>query len=146
MTAQDVRNAVSIYGPDVASLKGKSTEPVNVTTLVDRVPKQHGVMLEMSSDLMFISLEAYLVSVFKPIGLIMVNYLGKKGAKATTSIAAAILCQVNKCKSEGFGVSVINFDGEPGAYAAAWKADKCVLLSTPRLDHMLEKLKSLFGW
>ncbi len=119
VTAQDVRNAVSIYGPDVASLKGKSTEPVNVTTLVDRVPKQHGVMLEMSSDLMFISLEAYLVSVFKPIGLIMVNYLGKKGAKATTSIAAAILCQVNKCKSEGFGVSVINFDGEPGAYAAA---------------------------
>jgi hypothetical protein len=69
ITAKNVADAVDIFGLDVAALKGNSTEPENVSSSVERIEREVSSVLSMSSDIMFIGKEGFLVSVFNELGI-----------------------------------------------------------------------------
>jgi hypothetical protein len=101
--------AKKLYGPRIAELAGKKTEPRNID-----VNPRHLLVFEktnqtMYSDVMFVLQEPYLISVFKPLGLIITTCMTQK---ATKNLRMAIKSQVLLLKRQGFYVSRLLCDGD----------------------------------
>eukprot|EP01037_Dinobryon_pediforme_P029174 gene29174-32726_t len=112
VTAKDVQVARTIYGPDEAFLHGRTrTKPqtgIPTINLLDSdVPRPQTLMI----DLMVLQGTNYLVSVSKPLQLIMTTTLPTNKKAAT--LAAALLEQVFQYRAKGFPVIRVISDPEP---------------------------------
>jgi antitoxin component of RelBE/YafQ-DinJ toxin-antitoxin module len=101
--------ADAIYGKRIAVLAGKSTEPANVqmtSKSIHIVPKDPQSIF---ADVMFVDRETYLLSVVKPIGLVLTTYLPNTGPKA---VYIAFSQHVAILTGNGFYTQVIYTDGD----------------------------------
>ena len=81
VSASAVLNSVKLYGTDPSRLRGASTKqksaPVKFENFDCLLPRDQ----TLSTDIMYINGEAFLVSVASPLGMTFVNYLGKGKAQ-----------------------------------------------------------------
>jgi hypothetical protein len=76
-------------------------------------------------DIMFVNEEAFFVSVSTPLGLTIVNNLGRgKGSRNVPTIRKVLFSHVDECKSNSFIVRSIYSDGE-GAVSSLRRELSC---------------------
>ena len=128
ITSLDVQKARQLYGPPVASVKGKTTErKAGGTDLVERVPVKHQT-LTMYSDVMHIDKLPIFLSVCKPINLLITSQLGggstirsstpnsskkpiiKDSGMKSSDIRATLIDQLALIREHGFDVGEIHVD------------------------------------
>ena len=72
----------------------------------------------MFIDIMFVDSDAFLISVTQPLGLTMINELGRtRGSRNIQSVRSALQRQIAPYKAKDFRISTIHTDGE-GAVAS----------------------------
>jgi hypothetical protein len=92
VTAKDVARANNIFGPDLASVRGKTRKGKIKVPPVEFLPREISSDLVLNTDIMFVNSNAFLISVSTPLGLTIVNELGySKGARSLKTIAPALL-------------------------------------------------------
>jgi uncharacterized protein Yka (UPF0111/DUF47 family) len=111
VTVHDVKRAIEIYGPDLASLKGKTTrhkpESVKIETIDRIIPPEIIICL----DVFTISGLPFLLSISKRLNLLMVRYLKDH---SVPTMRSAIDDFISNYKSRNFKVTTVLFDGERG--------------------------------
>jgi hypothetical protein len=113
ITAQDVRNATAIFGPDVPSLKGKTVKMKPAIAKIEAIPRPLTIEQSLHADIMFVDSEPFLISVTTPLLMTMVSYLPTRAVK---DVEGALFGQINTYKSENYSVRVLLSDNE-GAVA-----------------------------
>ena len=96
VTARNVHRAIDIWGPDVGSLKGKTTS--HQAKLEEKLPLigiEYKTEQIMYVDIMFVNQVPYLVSVMQPIEFLYVSNLANREHKSIwnslkTSLATMI--------------------------------------------------------
>ena len=86
LSTADVANAKTLYGPDVAGLKGRTTRKKVGGTTVERVsiPEEfyrRNKFVTIAADVMFVSGVAFFVTYLKKIKFLTVEYLPRRTAK-----------------------------------------------------------------
>ena len=111
VSAQDVRRAYSIYGPDLASVYGKYTHPkpniVSTESIESVAAEEREQTLHV--DIMSIRGELFYISVSTPLGLTSVDYLP---SKSSVNIEKITKQHIAHYKSHGFHVTQLSSDGE----------------------------------
>jgi hypothetical protein len=110
----DVLRAIDIYGPSLESVRGKETRKKRIS-----IPqKAAGLVVDAEQvlhiDIAFFAGIPFLVSVAKPLGLLMAEWIKSREIK---DVMAAIEKQQAKLTSEGYKVVELRSDGE-GAICA----------------------------
>jgi hypothetical protein len=113
VSSKDVARATKIFGPDLASLRGKSHRRNTPAVKFDYLPRQVTSDLVMNADIMFVDTLAFLISVTTPLGLTMVNALGRtRGSRSAPSVKKALFNQIANYKSRDFMVKTLRTDKE----------------------------------
>ena len=125
VSVQDIERAQNIFGPAVASLKGK-TQKRQPTQLPLEIPRQvvRGPLV-MHLDIIFVRAVPYLLSVTTPLGYIMIDVLSQSAkpmshdkmdafVRSASAIRRSLLMMLNRYRSRHFAVSTILTDNEGG--------------------------------
>jgi hypothetical protein len=110
VTVQDINRAATIYGPPLASLKGKTVAKVPAIVKPINIPRTVFTNQVLHVDVMFVDNDPYLISIATPLGYTMCSHLS--GSRGVKSIRHALLAQVNKYKSQNFRITTLLTDGE----------------------------------
>jgi hypothetical protein len=121
VSARHFQIANEVYGPRIAALAGKSTEPPNIKVHVDPVFGFKKPVLDVALDIFSILAQAYVIIVAKPIGLISVFAIAKKNAEC---IAAAVESQLATFKANQYAVRTLLADGERAIAACTTAVEK----------------------
>lgn len=112
ITPADIRLYLTIYGPDVALIQGKThqrkSKPIRDETIPMMVPTEQ----EIHIDIMFIDKDPYLVSVSKPMHLMMATYLGN--SRSGPNLRVKLAEQLKAYEAKKFVVTLVLSDGEKG--------------------------------
>jgi Reverse transcriptase (RNA-dependent DNA polymerase) len=117
ITAQDVVRSVDIWGPDLGSLKGKTTS--HKAQLEEELPVVRTKQFEsqtMYLDLMFVNGLPFLIAVVNPLEYVMVNKLSKRD---NWTLWGSLESNINHITKYGFKINMIRVDGE-GAISTEW--------------------------
>jgi hypothetical protein len=143
---EDFRNAETLWGPTLARMAGNSKEPKDIKIKIEPVFTFKKPVLDVYIDIMFIGGVPFLMSLTKPIGLIMANKLDARTAKC---ISRAILMQVLVLHKHQYAVRAIFTDGERGIQAAVPMVEKAgiqvqdmVTTHVPQAERAIQTLKS----
>jgi hypothetical protein len=118
VTAKDISRAIKIYGPDLAAIRGKSRKLKITSSPIEYLPREVSSNLILNVDIMFVNSLAFLISVSTPLGLTIVNELGRnKGARSLASVSLALLEQLHTYASKKINITTIRADNE-GSIAA----------------------------
>lgn len=112
VTAADLKLCHDIYGPDIASLKGKGKQRKSKPVLDTSIPMAVIQRQSLHADIMFVDREPYLVTVSKPMHLMMVTHLG--GSRSALALSKAIKEHLAGYTSRGFMPTMIFSDNEGG--------------------------------
>jgi len=116
ITAQDIARAYEAYGTPIPLLQGKTVHKSEHPYVPERLPRTISTTLQLHADLMFIEEIAFLISVSKPMDLVIVTPLGKGiGTKSETSLRQALIGQYHVYWAKGFEISAVIMDGESAA-------------------------------
>jgi hypothetical protein len=109
-TAVDVRNAYKLFGPDLASLKGKTTRPSPSSRDVEMLPPEIHVVRRgiLNIDIMFDQGSPFLVGVLEQIDLTLITSIPNRSA---TTMLSGLMKFVNEAKKNNW-VLAIRCDGE----------------------------------
>jgi hypothetical protein len=102
ITAHDVARAYEVYGTPIPLLQGKTVHKSEHSYVPERLPRTISTVVQLHADLMFIEEIGFLITVSKPLDLVIVTPLGKgTGVKSETSLRRALIGQYhaywNKC-------------------------------------------------
>jgi hypothetical protein len=113
VTSKDISRAHQIYGPDLASLRGKSRKKTVDSAKLEFLPREITSDVVLNIDIMFVNSIAFLISVSTPLGLTMVNELGRtKGSRSLQKVAPALLQQLDAYAANQFIIRTIRTDNE----------------------------------
>jgi hypothetical protein len=113
---QDIINRREIFGPDEFCIKGKTTNSPPKLPHPERVSKQQEKIQTLIIDIMYVSGEAFIISVSKPLDLIVADHLssyGSKERKNTPIIKTSLFGVLSQYRAEGFHIYSIVCDEEP---------------------------------
>ena len=125
VTVQDLARCVKIFGPNVATIQGKTVRRRPAVLNTEFVPKPVHTNQVLHADLLFVDKASFLISVSEPLGLTIASHL--PAGKGTASLLKAMKHQLGQYSAQGFRVSTLVFDGE-GAIGAI--ADDVATLGT----------------
>ena len=117
ITAQDVVRSLDIWGPDLGSLKGKTTS--HKAQLEEELPILRTKQFEsqtMYLDLMFVNGLPFLIAVVNPLEYVMVNKLSKRD---NWTLWGSLESNINHITKYGFKIKMVRVDGE-GAINTEW--------------------------
>ena len=130
----DVRNAQDIYGLHVPSVKGKTTRkhttalPFSTREPVDPVHRDQTLV----GDIMDIDGDWYFVTESVPMGYTQVTTLPNKTQQTLRKL---IEVHVGTYSAQGYQVSQLRFDSEPGIAALVGKMDGLTILTAASGEH-----------
>jgi hypothetical protein len=125
ITAQDVIRSIDIWGPDLGSLKGKTTS--HKAQLEEEIPilkTKQFESLTMYLDLMFVNGLPFLIAVVNPLEYVMVNKLSKRD---NWTLWGSLESDINHITKYGFKIKMIRVDGE-GAINTEWFENRIAAL------------------
>ena len=110
LTPEDVARSIKIYGPDLASLKGKTTghPPGKVPPIIIQNLAQQDITLY--GDIMFLDHDPYFITVSRPLNLTLINHMG--GKRSASVMKKCFDSQYQLYRQRNFVVKHLYFDGE----------------------------------
>jgi hypothetical protein len=131
-SSKNVADANTIFGPDLASIRGKTKRRPTSTPAISYLPREVSSSLVLHVDIMFVGGFGFLVSVSTPLGLTAVNELGRsKGARSSLSIFKALTSQLDLYSSRNFIITSIITDNEGGVIASTSSLNARVITVNP---------------
>jgi hypothetical protein len=115
ITIQDVINAEKFLGPNIPAIKGKSTNKHKKTIAIQEIEKCEEKLQTLIIDIMYVSQEPYLITISKPLDLIIVDHLpsyGTKESKNKAVVKTSLFGIIALYRSESFHISEIICDSE----------------------------------
>ena len=115
VTVADIKRAINIYGPDLASLKGKTvTRKSRIAYAEKPVIKFQNAEITLCIDIMYINGISFLITVSEDLGLLMIGELKSKNINHIKDVLNTI---INYYRSASFVVKMIKTDGESAVIA-----------------------------
>ena len=124
ISAQDVVRALDIYGPDLGSLKGKTTSHRPQLEEEPEIINQQFESQTMYLDLMFVNGEPFIISVTNPLEYVLVTKLSKRDK---WTLWSSLESQIAYIAKYGFKIKMVRVDGE-GAINTDWFRSKLSLM------------------
>ena len=115
VTNDDIRNAHAIYGPDLASIRGKTVRRAPERVAVDYVEVPRHLLslhknVTLAADVMFVNGVPFLVSASRSINLITIEHAPRR---RTASYLATLLNRIVQTYNKaGFRIKIILMDNE----------------------------------
>ncbi len=114
VTNEDIHNAHAIFGPDLASIRGKTVrhKPEQVVTDYIKIPRDlftNHNRVTLVADVMFVNLVPFLVSASRNINLITIKHAPDQKASKLGYLLECIVCVYARA---GFTVQTILMDNE----------------------------------
>jgi hypothetical protein len=125
ITAQEVVRSIDIWGPDLGSLKGKTTS--HKAQLEEEIPTLKTKQFEsqtMYVDLMFMNGLPFLIAVVNPLEYVMVNKLSKRD---NWTLWGSMESNINHITKYDFKIKMLRVDGE-GAMNTEWFENRVAAL------------------
>ncbi len=112
VTAHDVARAYEAYGtPVILLLQGKTVHKSDHSYVPERLPRTISTAIQLHADIMFIEEVGFLITVSKPLDLVIITPLGKgTGVKSETSLRKALIGQHHVYWGKGFEISSVIMD------------------------------------
>ena len=120
VTAHDVARAYEAYGTPIPLLQGKTVHKTEHPYTSERLPRTISTVIQLHADIMFIEEIGFLITVSKPMDLVIITPLGKgTGVKSETSLRKALIGQYHVYWGKGFEINSVIMDGESAALKVA---------------------------
>ena len=110
LTPEDVIRSVKIYGPEIASLKGKTVSfapPTIPPVIISNVAQSP---ITLYADIMFLNGDPYFISVSKPLNLTLVTHMS--GSKSSSALKQCFESQYTLYAQRRFVVIKMVMDGD----------------------------------
>lgn len=107
VTTRDLVIASELFGKDVASMKGKATVPPAMIESYMEVEKSSTIDQSMYSDIMEIENNKFIISVLKPMGLVLINHIQQRTARVAEE---TLLNQIQTVQNKGFRIIKVTLD------------------------------------
>ena len=111
ITAQDIHRAMAINGPAPSAVRGKMTNRKAQQNFVDPTLREQRTDQVLTTDVMYIGSEAFLISVAEPLQLTMTTHLAKE---TSDHLGTALHAHIALLRSRNFNPIRVHVDPQRG--------------------------------